>query len=354
MRKGIYFHHQEQLTSKDIAFTIERIKNSKDSSHQWLAEDIETVECPSPYKVILSLKKENPFFLRYIASPNFCILPANQTFDENEWIGTGPFLLKERSKNKVVLEAFDHYFLERPLLDELHFYKVSQDAVHIVDFTLQNPPTQEVMSKHEIETGFRFLMCNLRKPTVIRHPSMRKALYHLMDVTQMAKDLSLEPFVEASSFVNARSETQVKNLQAIPALLKEAGYNGESITLYHMYYQKAFGVADWYKRKGEEYGINFELHPFTFSDFYLREIDEKADLIFMGEVSSLDPHLSFLAAFYNNTLLFRRMFPIDSLEWIDGKLEMYKQEEAKNREQIMIEIEDHIRENNLLDRKSVV
>lgn len=348
LRKGIYFHHHEQLTSKDIAYTVERIKNSAESSHQWLAEDIQSVECPSPYKVIFSLKKENPFFLRYIASPNFCILPANQPFDESEWIGTGPFLLKERSDNKMVFEAFDRYFLERPLLDELHFYKVSQDAAHIVDFTLQHPPTKEVMSKHEIETGFRFLMCNLRRKTVIRHPSMRKALYHLMDIKQMALDLNLEPFIEASSFVNSRSTPQVKDPQTIQSLLKEAGYCGEPIKLYHMYYQKAFGVADWFKRKGEEFGIKFELSPFTFPDFYLREIDEKADLIFMGEVSSLDPHLSFLAAFYNDTLLFRRMFPSSSLKWIDRKLEIFKQEEADQREEIMMEIEEHIRKNNLL------
>jgi MarR-like DNA-binding transcriptional regulator SgrR of sgrS sRNA len=348
LRKGVYFHHQETLTSKDVAYTVERIKNSDESSHQWLAEDIETVECPGPYKVVITLKKENPFFLRYIASPNFCILPSSQPFNEEEWIGTGPFLLKDRSENKVVLEAFDRYFLERPLLDELHFYKVSQDAATIVDFTVQNPPTEEVLSKHEIETGFRFLMCNMRRRTVIQHPSIRKALYHLMDITRMADDLGWEHWVEASSFVNTRSSPQARDPEAILPLLKEAGYNGEPITLYHMYYQKAFEVADWYKRQGEEYGINFVLYPFSFPDFYLRDMDQKADLIFMGEVSSLDPHLSFLAAFYNDTLLFRRMFPLESLEWIDGKLETFKQEEAENRERIMTEIEAHIRENNLL------
>ncbi|MCA1065726.1 ABC transporter substrate-binding protein [Rossellomorea sp. AcN35-11] len=348
LRKGVFFHHQEALTSKDVAYTVERIKTSRDSSHQWLAEDIEKVECPGPYKVVITLKKENPFFLRYIASPHFCILPSRFPFHEDEWIGTGPFALKERSENKLVLEAFDRYFLQRPLLDELHFYKVSQDAANIVDFTVQDPPNEEVLSKHEIETGFRFLMFNLRRQTVIQQPSLRKALYHLMDINRIARDLGWDHWVEASSFVNERSSPQKKNPEAIQSLLAEAGYDGEPINLYHMYYQKAFNVADWVKRQGEAYGINFVLHSFTFPDFYLRDIDREADMIFMGEVSSLDPHMSFLAAFYNDTLLFRRMFPLDSLEWIDEKLEIFKKEEAENRERIMVDIEEHIREHNLL------
>ncbi|MEI5907444.1 ABC transporter substrate-binding protein [Bacillus spongiae] len=348
LRKGVFFHHQKPLTSNDVAYTIERIINSDESSHQWLTGDIEKVDCPHPYKVIITLNKKNPFFLRYIASPHFCILPSNQPFNEEEWIGTGPFSLKERTENKMVLEAFDHYFLERPLLDELHFYKVSHDAATIVDFTVQNSPSDEVRSKHEIETGFRFLMFNLRKQTVVQHPSVRKALYHLMDIEQLATDLNWDQWVEASSFVNSRSSPQKKDPTAIPALLAEAGYNGEPLSLYHMNYQKASDLANWFKEQGEKYGITFVLQSYTFHDFYCRDIDQKADLIFMGEVSSLDPHLSFLGAFYNDTLLFRRMFPLDSLQWINRKLETFKQVDSENREVIMSEIEAHIRENDLL------
>ncbi|MDQ1143976.1 MarR-like DNA-binding transcriptional regulator SgrR of sgrS sRNA [Bacillus sp. SORGH_AS 510] len=348
LRKGIVFHHHEPLTSKDVAYTVERMKHSTDSSYQWLARDIESVECSGPYKVTILLKKKNPFFLRYIASPNFCILPANLPFNEGEWIGTGPFLLKERSRNKVVLEAFDRYFLERPLLDELHFYKVTEEAAAVVDFTLENPPSEETLSKHEIETGFRFMMCNLKRETIVQHPSFRKALYHLMDVNLLAKDLGWEQWIEASSFINQRSFPQSKDPKEIFPLLEEAGYTGEPIQLYHMDYQKAFVVAEWYRKQGEQYGINFVLQKFTFDDFYRREMDKNADLVFIGEVSSLDPHLSFLGAFYNDTLLFRRMFPLDSLEWIDAKLEEFKQVDAVIREAIMVEIEAHIRENNLL------
>ncbi|APH05838.1 ABC transporter substrate-binding protein [Bacillus weihaiensis] len=348
LRKGIVFHHQAPLTSKDVAYTIERIKNSAHSSYQWLADDVESVECAGPYKITITLKKKNPFFLRYIASPNFCIICSTLPFDEQEWIGTGPFFLKERTKNKLVLAAFDRYFLERPLLDEIHFYKVSHDAASIVNFTIENSPSNEVQKKLGIETGFRFLMCNLRRQTIIQNVSIRKAIYHLMDMNKLANELQWGQWIEASSFINSRSLPQKKDPKVILPLLKEAGYNGEPITLYHMNYPDAIKVANWYKEQGEKYGIHFVLYPFTLQDFYCQDIDQKADLIFMGEVSSLDPHLSFLGAFYNNTLLFRRMFPLSSLAWIDDMLELFKQGDLRKREAIMEKIEEHIRENNLL------
>ncbi len=78
-------------------------------------------------------------------------------------------------------------------------------------------------------------------------------------------------------------------------------------------------------------------------------MDAEVDLIFMGEVSSLDPHLSFLGAFYNQTLLFRRMFPSEDLQWIDERLdEIKKLNSAEDREKTMTEIEAYIREKHLL------
>ena len=347
LRKGVFFHHHEPLTSRDVAYTIERVKQGP-AAYSWLVEDIERSECHGPFKIIIELTKPNPFFLRYVASPNFCILPCNVSFNEFEWIGTGPFSVKERTNHKLVLEAFDRYFMERPLLDELHFYKVSPDAASLMDFTVENGTAEKPASKHEIETGFRFLMCNFRKESIVKHHSFRKALFHLMDMNQMAEDLSWNQWIEASSFTNHRSSPQVKDPDAILPLLKEADYQGEAIHLYHMDYEKALEVAQWFKKQADSYGIHFVLHPYSFIDFYQREIDEKADLIFMGEVSSLDSQLSFLGAFYNDTLLFRRMFPHEALEWIDGKLEIFKESPANERESIMSEIESYIRRNDLL------
>lgn len=348
LRKGVLFHSHDKLTSRDVESTVSRIKDARGSASQWLADDIQEVECEGPYKVTIVLRNPNPFFLRYIASPHFSILPASMIFNEYEWIGSGPFAIKERTTSKLVLEAFDHYFLERPLLDELHFYGVTKEAASIVNYNLDDSQPDQVKSKQAIESGFRFLLCNGKRDSIIKEHSFRKALYHLVDINEMGNDLGWGEWVEASSFVPSRSCRQEKRSEKIYPLLKESGYSGEAIQLYHLDYGKGIQTAEWLKMRGAQFGILFELHPFSYKDFYESNIEQMADVVLIGEVSSLDSHLSFLGAFKNDFLYFRKMFPIDSIEWIDNELEKFKKEDWPGREAIMERIEEHIRHKNLL------
>lgn len=348
LRKGVFFHNREEMTSKDVAFTLNRIKNGP-PDHSWMADEIIEVDCPNPYKVIIRLKKPNAFFSRYLASYSMSILPSNVPFNEYEWIGTGPFFIKERNKNKLVLSAFDGYFKERPLLDEIHFFKVSQDALGIMNYTVENEKTTFPVSKNEIESGFRFLAFNFNKQTVVQHSAFREAIFNLLDMKKMANDLEWDEYIESSSFIAHRSRHQSKHSERIPSLLNAAGYRGETLTLFHLNYTSAASEARWFANQAKKYDITFELRPFDFQEFYSSEMDVEVDLIFMGEVSSLDPHLSFLGAFYNNTLLFRRMFPFKGLMWIDDQLEEIKKNNTyEDREKIMIKIEEYIRMKRLI------
>ncbi|MFZ3578834.1 ABC transporter substrate-binding protein [Virgibacillus sp. DJP39] len=347
LRKGVLFHHQEQLTSRDVQATINRVKSGP-ASYAWLANEIVEVKCEGMYKVAIYLSQPNPFFLRYLASPNFCILPANLPFNEYEWIGTGPFSLKERSQDKLVLEAFDGYFKERPLLDEVHFYKVSSEAANLVNYTIDHDTLAEPVVKQEIETGFRFLAFNFNQSTIVQHPAFRQAIYHLLDMNKLAKALNFDQLFESSSFSVERSVYLEKDANLIKGLIKQSGYCGEELHLYHLGFDRARKEVGWFAEEAKKYGINFVLHTFDFTDFYNRTMDDHADLIFMGEVSSLDQHLSFFGAFYNRTLLFRRMFPTEDLGWIDQKLGETKTGNAKTREVVFSEIERHIRERNLI------
>ena len=100
LRKSVYFHQGGFVTSRDVAYTINRMQNSP-HSYSWLAKNITKIVCPNPQKVEIHLKHPNPFFLRYLSAIHFCILPADIEFNEYKWIGTGPFRLKERTKNKL-------------------------------------------------------------------------------------------------------------------------------------------------------------------------------------------------------------------------------------------------------------
>ncbi|UFU00330.1 SgrR family transcriptional regulator [Radiobacillus kanasensis] len=348
LRKGVRFHHQGLMTSEDVAYTLRRF--TKSSPYYWKVKDIKEMECISPHIIRFSLQESNPFFLRYLSSSNLSILPKDVPFDDTQWIGTGAFQLKERNKKRIVLEAFDSYFFERPFLDRVEFWKIPSETAQTVSYNIQTgEDIQEGIHKREVEVGFRFLAFNFNKQTIVHHPAFRKAIYHLMDVRQVQKELGREEVLEASSFFPWKSKPRQRDTHKIDGLLKESGYQGQTLKLYSLDYPNAKEEAIWLQKHAAQFGINISAHHFNLQDFYQFSFDNEADLLLMGEVSTLDYHLSFLGAFYNDVLIFRRFFRNDQVANIDQHLERFKKEEDKlKREEIMEQIEAYIKKENLI------
>ncbi|QDP39606.1 ABC transporter substrate-binding protein [Radiobacillus deserti] len=348
LRKGVRFHHQGIMTSEDVAYTFRRF--TKSSPYFWMVKDIKKMECVSPYIIRFQLRNSNPFFLRYLSSSNLSILPKDVPFDDSQWIGTGAFQLKERNNKRIVLEAFDSYFLERPFLDRVEFWKIPSETAQTVSYNIHtSDDIQEGIHKREVEVGFRFLAFNFRKTTVVHHLAFREALFHLMDVQQIQKELGREEVLEASSFFPWKSQPRQRDTNKIEGLLKEANYQGETLQLYSLDFPNAKEEARWLQKHAAQYGIHLSVSHFNLEDFYQFSFDQDADLLLMGEVSTLDFHLSFLGAFYNHVLIFRRFFRDDQLAIIDHHLECFKREEDKDkREEIIEEIEAFIKKEHLL------
>ncbi|SDK48291.1 SgrR family transcriptional regulator [Sediminibacillus albus] len=348
LRKGVRFHHQGLFTSADVKYTLERFKQG--TPFFWLVRDIVAIECPGPYVIHIHLQKSNPFFLRYLSAANLSMLPKDIPFEENQWIGTGPFRLKERSKKRIILEAFDQYFLERPFLDRIEFWKIPMDTVKTVTYNISSKEEMEDgIQKREMEIGFRFLMFNFTKPSAVQSHHFRTALFHLLDTHKMHADLGLEEPVEATSFFPWKSRKRSRDRSLVPGLLQLSGYQGEPLQLYCLDYPKAIDEAVWFQQQASQYGIHLDLTSFDFDDFYSFSFDDKADMIFMGEVSTSDYHLSFLGAFYNEVLLFRRFMSEQQLIQIDERLEEFKQATTnEGREKIIDVIEDYLKDNHLL------
>lgn len=110
LRKGVRFHNGRSMTAEDVKATFQRFQNHH-SAHSWLTEDIDQIECPAPYTVVISLKRPNLLFPRYVSSHNLAILPADEPFDENIWIATGPFRLAKRTDQLLILKHLTIIFL---------------------------------------------------------------------------------------------------------------------------------------------------------------------------------------------------------------------------------------------------
>lgn len=343
LRKSVYFHNGETVTSKDVAYTINRMKNS-DHSYSWLTENINKVICSHPHKVEIQLFQPNPFFLRYLSAINFCILPADIEFDEFKWVATGPFRLKERKNQKIVLEANDSYFKERPLIDEIHFYRVTNDAAKTVYLSSEEKGENLQPNNHKIkDSGLRFLSFNMKRSSIVQKHTFREAIYHLFDVKKMAAELAWE-VLESNSFEIENAEPQQKHPEKIIDLIKESGYKGEMLLLYHFDNYHAVIEAEWFKKEAKQYGIIIQLQQITFDQFSKEGMEDDIDLIIMGLTLSYDKHLAFSYAFRNKALLFNRLFNRTIETFIHENLTQFELEEEKDkRMKIMEEIEQYLK-----------
>lgn len=336
LRKSVFFHQGGYVTSRDVAYTINRMKNSP-HSYSWLARNITKIVCPNPHKVEIHLEHPSPFFLRYLSAIHFCILPADIEFDEYKWIGTGPFRLKERTKNKLVLEANDSYFKARPLIDEIHFYRVTKDAAKTVYLSSEAEEGEAIPSKHKIkDAGLRLLSFNLKRQSIIQHHSFREAIYHLFDVKKMAKELGWE-VLEARSFEIEKAGPHDKDTSRISSLLAESGYKGETLHLYHFENHHAVVEAKWLEIEAKNYGISFKLCPVSFKEFTETEMEHDLDLLIMGLSLSFDKHLAFSYAFRNKALLFNRLFNKEVEQYIDSGLNAFEMAEKKEQRACLME-----------------
>lgn len=351
LRKGVHFHHQRLLTSEDVAYTFKRFQQGNPPL-QWLVQDIKEIECPTPYIVRFHLHRPNPLFVRYLSACNLAILPKDVTFDEQRWVGTGPFRLKKRTDTMLVLEAFDQYFGERPFLDEMEIYLVSDEAREAITYQMNANAAQVLQpprNKADVTTGFRFLAFNFRRNFILHQRSFREALYHLLNVEKMWQDLGRKDLQEASSFFPWKSTHHPKDKRRVKPLLQESGYQGETLTLFAQDLPKTIAEAEWLVEEARSEGIQLQCVHFGMGEFYGQRLDTEADLLFLGEASSVDHHLSFLDSFYNRALIFRRFLDYDRLETIERFLEALRCEADKTKRECWIEqMEDYLRREHLI------
>lgn len=348
LQKGVRFHNQHFFTSQDIKYTFERFNHER-SPHMWLLEDVKTIECPSPFMIRFHLKHKNPFFLRNLSSHNLVILPANEPFDENRWIGTGPFQMKKRTDSLLILEAFNDYFQPRPFLDAIEFYRVSKEAAPFITFEVEGPGNSDPTIRRQTdEVGFRFLAFNFNKESILSNHAFRQAMYHLIDIKKMWADLKRADLKEATSYFYWKSKPQIKIKEQIKLLIDKSGYGGETLTIFTLVYPRYQEEANWIKREAKKYGIHVEIKTYRIEDLYDPSIEE-ADMIFMGEVASNDHHLSFIGAFLNKALIFNRFLSKAQLDTLENYFDEIKQEaSSEKRENLIDMVETYLRAEHLL------
>jgi peptide/nickel transport system substrate-binding protein len=157
LKKGIKFHNGTPLTSKDVAFSIEKMRDDKGGSLQAPNfKDVTEVQTPDDLTVVFVTKQPLAIFLDRLENRFIASKAAGDKLYETP-IGTGPykFVSYQRGGN-MVFTRNDDYWGGKAAIKEVIFKKVTEDAARVAaleagqaDF-INNVPDHEVarLQKH--------------------------------------------------------------------------------------------------------------------------------------------------------------------------------------------------------------
>lgn len=130
------FHNGEPFTSRDVAFTFERLFDPELAApNAVFFQSFDSLETEGDYKVRFKLKYPDGSFLATLASASDIVNEkAITTLNPRlEPVGTGPFKFVEWVKDDhITLERWDQYYdPERPYLDKVIFKAIADDTVRL-------------------------------------------------------------------------------------------------------------------------------------------------------------------------------------------------------------------------------
>lgn len=305
LRKSVTFHNGQHLDSKDVLWSISRAQE-EDSVLQHFLQHIKHIEILSPYILRVHLMKPDPFFIRYLSAVNLPILPKNIPFDEKKWVSTGPFQIQQFSQTKIVLKAFDNYFMPRALLDKIEFWYVEgAEKLDSVRFLYEEEkPNDAYVEQRSKSFGVSAVCFNFnKKDSIIQHKAFREAIFHLIDsaLIQVPKERQASTY-----FQSKKNKIIPKKPKQIPLLLKKMGYDKRIVYMGFFNRPSVKQNAIIFQKKAEELGIKLELVPINLATDYYSTAFQKLDFIWLDEEPGADLELGYFEFFTNPNLIPRR------------------------------------------------
>ncbi|MFS1511607.1 ABC transporter substrate-binding protein [Chengkuizengella sp. SCS-71B] len=353
LRKGIRFHHGRLLTSEDVIYTFQRVLDSSVSVFYWLRHYLNKVESSGDHTVIFHFKQPFPFFPNILSSNKASIVPYDVDFKQ-QVVGTGPFFVRSFSTEKLILEAFDHYFKERAWLDRVEIFRFPEELQGRFSYkmTTRNVDSLEVQEKtvNQHVTITQLIIFQTKKPGPQQHPAFRRAIRLALDRNTMINDTTMKEVQPADSFLHTRSKKKVfpsYTLSEAQEALKESGYSGETLTMFIPSLQWRENAL-WIQSRCNQIGVSLELQPLDLKKTLQKEFFQQAHLIMINVILVGDSEINLIEPFGNNSL-YRQVFTLEENQQMDRFTDRFISGKTTNeRLSIWCEMEDWFRQENLI------
>ena len=186
LRKGIKFHNGAPLTSKDVVFSVEKMRDAKAGSLQSSNfKEVTEIQTPDDETVIFVTKQPLAIFLdrlsnRFISSKVAADKYGDQWFQNP--IGTGPykFVSFQRGGN-LVFTRNDDYWRGKAAIKEIVIRKVTEDAVRLAALEAGQADFINAVPVHEV-------------PRLQRHPRIRVDSIEALHMYFLMMNVAHKPF----------------------------------------------------------------------------------------------------------------------------------------------------------------
>lgn len=277
LREGVRFHNGELLTAEDVIYSWDRFMDPETGWRCLSSFDgrinlkVEEARVVDDMTVVFRLNEPSPLFLSSLARKDCgmtAITHRDSLNDDGTWdkpIGTGPFKLNEwRQREYISLLKNDDYAnpgeelnayvgSKRPLVDEVRFVVISDPATAkaalmsgSIDIISRMPyaemETLESVDHIGLTVSPQLAPTTLPLQTtdpILSNVKMRQAIASAIDYDQLVAGVtygmaepnnSLVP-VSSPFYNDVTREGFTYDPERTAALLAEAGYNGEKLTL---------------------------------------------------------------------------------------------------------------------------
>ena len=199
LRKGVRFHDGTLLTSADVKYTFDSIRDPALASPRAAGlRELDRVETPSPDTVVFYLKEPSAAFAESLMVG---IVPksaggAGKTFASRP-VGSGPFRFERfKPDERITLAAYPEYFGGAPRFDRLIFRIIPEETIRILELEsggltiIQNAFSPDILPRlaanprlrilKRAGTNFTYLGFNLTDP-ILSRKKVRRAIAHAID-----------------------------------------------------------------------------------------------------------------------------------------------------------------------------
>jgi peptide/nickel transport system substrate-binding protein len=139
LRKGVMFHNGEEMTSKDVKFTFDRLRDPDvGAAPSSLYANIADIATPDTYTLVMTLKQQNPDFLFQLGEYQSIICWSGIKDFNTEHIFTGKFMYESYlPEDRITFKRNPNYWRkdaegnQLPYLDGIEYLFLSEPSAQV-------------------------------------------------------------------------------------------------------------------------------------------------------------------------------------------------------------------------------